>query len=151
MEGKFQKFSYADSSDSDTWFIFQNVDGKNEFISLVFVFTSWVIVLEGFGWWQQKINKLNKINKNSLIRKSYWLAFWTIIYEILRCEVLTQPWASIYWVSVTPIVMLLMVSQNPITCTIFRKSSTRSFRCTYQLWLNNNNNNTKSSQFLTFK
>ena len=54
----------ADSDNSDTWFTFQNVDGENEFLSLVFMFTSGVTVIEGFGWWQQKINKLNKINKN---------------------------------------------------------------------------------------
>ena len=51
MEGKFQKVSYADSDDSDTrFFIFQKVDGKNEFIFLVFMFTLGVIVIEGFGW-----------------------------------------------------------------------------------------------------
>ena len=80
--------------DSDTWFIFQNLDGNNEFISIVFVFTSGVIVTEGFGWWQQKINKLNNINKKSLIRKWYWLGFWAAIHKILRSEVFTQPWAS---------------------------------------------------------
>ena len=64
MEGKFQKFSYADSGNSDAWFIFQNVYGKNMFVSLVFMFTSGVIVTENFGWWQEEINKLNKINKN---------------------------------------------------------------------------------------
>ena len=67
LEGNFQNFSYGDSGDSDTWFIFQNVDGNNEFISIVFVFTSGVIVTEGFGWWQQKINKLNNIKK-----KNHW-------------------------------------------------------------------------------
>ena len=36
--------------------------------------------------------------------------------------------ASIYQVSV-----ILMLIQNPITCTIFRKSSVRSYRCTYKL------------------
>ena len=51
MEEKFQKFSYADSDDSDTWFIFQNVDGKNDFVFLVFMFTLGVMVIEGFGWW----------------------------------------------------------------------------------------------------
>ena len=96
MERKFQKFSYADRGDSDTWFIFQNVGGNNEFISIVFVFTSGVIVTEGFGWWQQKINKLNNINKKSLIRKWYWLGFWATIHKILSCEVLTQPWTSKY-------------------------------------------------------
>ena len=69
---------------------------ENEFISLVFVFTSGVIVIVGFGWWQQKINKLNKINKESLIRKWCWLGFWTSIHEILRSEVMTQLWASKY-------------------------------------------------------
>ena len=64
MEGKFQSFSYAESDSSDTWFIFQNVYGKNEFVSLVFMFTSGVMVIEDSGWGQQKTNKLNKINKN---------------------------------------------------------------------------------------
>ena len=151
MEGKFQKFSFADSGNLDTWFIFQNVDGDNEFISLVFVFTSEVIATEGFCRWQQKINKLNKINKKSLIRKWYWLGFWATIHEIWGVRYWHSPeLVSIYQVSVTPIVViLLMVIWNPVTCTIFGKSSTRSFRCTYQLWLNNNN--TKRSQFLAFK
>ena len=35
MEGKFQNLLYADSGNSDTWFIFQNIDGKNECDSLV--------------------------------------------------------------------------------------------------------------------
>ena len=61
MEGKFQKFSYADSDNLDTWFIFQNVDGKNDFVSLVLMLTSGVMVMEGFGRWQKKINKLKKI------------------------------------------------------------------------------------------
>ena len=69
---------------------------ENEFISLVFVFTSGVIVIVGFGWWQQKINKLNKINKKLLIRKWCWLGFWTSIHEILRSKVMTQLWASKY-------------------------------------------------------
>ena len=64
IEGKFQKFSYTDNHNSDKWFKFQNVYGQNEFVSLVFMFTSGVMVIEDFGWWQQKINKLNKINKN---------------------------------------------------------------------------------------
>ena len=49
MERKFQRFSYADSDNSDTGFIFQNVYGKNEFASLVFMFTSGVMVIEDFG------------------------------------------------------------------------------------------------------
>ena len=49
MEGKFQKFSFADSDNSDTWFTFQNVCGENEFVSLVFMFTSGVMVIEDFG------------------------------------------------------------------------------------------------------
>ena len=47
IEGKFQKFSYADSDNSDIWFIFQKVDGKNDFVSPVLMFTSGVMVIEG--------------------------------------------------------------------------------------------------------
>ena len=151
MEGKSSRFWYADSDNSDTWLIFQNVYGKNEFVSLVFMFTLGVTVIDDFGWWQQKINKLNKINKNQWslsgngIDEGFGLPF-MITWDVRYWDC-SEP-ASIYQVSVTPIfVVLLMVIQNSIACTIFGKCSTRPFRSTYKLWLNNN---TKSGQFLTF-
>ena len=119
MEGKFRKFSYADSGNLDTWFVFQNVDGDNEFISLVFVFTSGVIVIEGFCWWQQKTNKLNKINKKSLIRKWYWLGFWATIHEILRCEILTQPWASKYLSGICNSNCCYIIDGNLKSCNLY--------------------------------
>ena len=62
MERKFQRFSYADSDNSDIWFIFQNVYGKNEFVSLVFMFTSVVMVIEDLaGHSKKSINSTKSI------------------------------------------------------------------------------------------
>ena len=129
MERKFQKFLYADSDDADTWFTFQNVDGKNEFISLVFMFTSWIMAIEGFGWRQQKINKNHWPLSRNCIDWGFrllFMRFWGVRYWH------SPELASIYQMSVTPIVFILLIAiQNLITCTIFGKSSTRPFRCTY--------------------
>ena len=46
---KVKCYGREDSDSSDTWFIFQKVDGKNEIVSLVFMFTLGVMVIDGFG------------------------------------------------------------------------------------------------------
>ena len=46
---KVKCYGREDSDNSDTWFIFQKVDGKNEIVSLVFMFTLGVMVIDGFG------------------------------------------------------------------------------------------------------
>ena len=136
MEGKFQKFSYHDL---DIWLIFQNVDGKNEFISLTFMFPLLWSLKVSAGDSKKSIKSIKSIKIIEFFQKMlstrrvldyHFMRSWSVKYWQ------NPESASIYQMSVTSIVVIfLMVVQNPITCIVFGKGSTRSFRCTYKLRL----------------